>query len=653
MFRKRHIQKMRFPSVGILKHYPRCTIVGALGLMITAANVGYALDHSATTSPFSVSNLWHTAGYVFGQDNPAPPPQPTFAQNNKETGLPEVLTAADRALYQRIHKLQKKGEWGQSRALTEQIQDPLLLGHVEAERYLHESYTSSFDELAGWLAKYRDYPEAPQIYRLAMKKKPANVAALSVPEPTIPKTVLTGYTGAAPDTSKKSLVISESNWEGRQETRAVWDKVQSHLRSDNLTQAHSLLLEHAGSLSERERGVLGYTLAYAYFTHGRDSDAYRMAKALMRNSSEEVPQLHWVAGLSAWRLNDKPEAARQFSRLADAESHISPWEKAAGAYWAYRAHSHLKDTARATHYLHLAAAQKRSFYGILARKAIGTDMDLALEQKKLTRSDILDLYDIPAIRRAVGLAEIHDLEKSENEFRRVFVSLPRETRAQMISLVNALNMPALQIRMGHSLAREGKLLDYAFYPTPSWEPTTGYGIDPALLFAFVRQESGFQSGAKSQSGAIGMMQLMPQTAQSMRRMLAADENNKSSHKQLTEPVTNITLGQTYLSYLLDQNMVRGNLIFLAAAYNAGPGKVASWKESMRYQNDPLLFIESIPYRETRSYVTQVLAAYWVYSEMLGGNADSLTAMSKGEWPIYSANAKQMASLLMSKNSFEN
>jgi len=80
--------------------------------------------------------------------------------------------------------------------------------------------------------------------------------------------------------------------------------------------------------------------------------------------------------------------------------------------------------------------------------------------------------------------------------------------------------------------------------------------------------------------------------------------------------------------------VKGNLLFLAASYNSGPGNLARWQQAMHHNGDALLFLESIPVRETRHFVQRVLTNYWTYRNRLGQDAPSLDAIAAGNWPTY-------------------
>ncbi len=121
-------------------------------------------------------------------------------------------------------------------------------------------------------------------------------------------------------------------------------------------------------------------------------------------------------------------------------------------------------------------------------------------------------------------------------------------------------------------------------------------MDRALLFALMRQESRFDPTARSGAGARGLMQLMPATATYVADKLTTDMGRKPD---LYEPETNVTLGQHYVRYLLDQKGIENDLILTIAAYNAGPGNLESWRKKLSRIKDPVLFIESMPVRETR------------------------------------------------------
>jgi soluble lytic murein transglycosylase-like protein len=203
----------------------------------------------------------------------------------------------------------------------------------------------------------------------------------------------------------------------------------------------------------------------------------------------------------------------------------------------------------------------------------------------------------------------------------------------MLAVAEQLHFPSLTIGLGVSLEdQSGFRFDNALFPMPDWEPTGGYTINRALLFAVVRQESGFNPEAKSPVGALGLMQLMPQTMKAMQKRLA--DRLGAGKVDWRDPETSLALGQEYLRYLLADGEIQGDLILAAAAYNAGPGKLAKWRTTLPYDSDPLLFIESLPSKETRNFVQRVLSSMWIYQQKLGQTSPSLDALAAGAWPGY-------------------
>jgi len=111
---------------------------------------------------------------------------------------------------------------------------------------------------------------------------------------------------------------------------------------------------------------------------------------------------------------------------------------------------------------------------------------------------------------------------------------------------------------------------------------------------------------------------------------------------LTDPVANMVIGQHYIDYLSQKKYIEGNVIHILAAYNAGPANLIEWQKELSHIQDPLLFIEKIPYRETRQYVQQVVTDFMIYSEMLTGRKDESYALLRGNWPTLSAAALRLA-----------
>ena len=342
----------------------------------------------------------------------------------------------------------------------------------------------------------------------------------------------------------------------------------------------------------------------------------------------------WHAGLSFWKANNKHEAARLFSEMVTHEKELSPWMASASSYWAYRSYNAVGDKENADKYLHIAAGHPRSFYGILARKALGQSLELDISPMELTDSDVLEMVGDQTIRRVVALAQAGMNELAEKELRVRFPDADDSEKPRLLALAHELGLASIQVSMATYMGSDGHELDFARYPIPNWQPNGGFSVDPLLIFALMRQESGFRPSAVSPGGALGLMQLMPQTASLMQKQSNLDLTVPAASGNVSEPIVNITLGQNYVQHLLDNPLVDGNLIYLLAAYNAGPGKLQEWKNNNLGHSDPLLFVESIPYGQTRHYVMQVMTNYWIYSELAGMANHSVYALLKNQWPSY-------------------
>lgn len=364
-------------------------------------------------------------------------------------------------------------------------------------------------------------------------------------------------------------------------------------------------------------------------------ETYGDEMGLSPNAYDNAYRNQWHSGLTAWRLGHKAESAKYFAAVAEHEKELSPWMVSAANFWAYRANKAGGNSKMADAYLHKAADYPRTFYGILARKELNQSLGLDTQPVQLTDSDILQMVGDQSIRRIVALTELGYNDLAENELRLRFPQADDDEKPRLLALAHELGLASVQISMARNLGVAGRELDFARYPVPNWQPQGGYRVDPLLLFSLMRQESGFRQSAVSPVGALGLMQLMPQTASLMHKQMYGVANAEPLIKlSAAEPVQNITLGQNYVEHLLTNNLVEGNMFYLLAAYNAGPGRLQDWKASLNYRNDPLLFVESIPFNETHNYVMQVMTNYWIYSDLTGGSDESVQAVLHGQWPSY-------------------
>jgi soluble lytic murein transglycosylase-like protein len=254
---------------------------------------------------------------------------------------------------------------------------------------------------------------------------------------------------------------------------------------------------------------------------------------------------------------------------------------------------------------------------------LGMDTHTGFSDPVLSQSDFNALMTVPPAHRAVALWQVGETENVGTELNRAFVNNNEALDPAMAALARNLGITNIELRASEASVAHGLLLT-GLFPVPPYQPAGGYHIDNSLVLAFARIESRFQNGSTSVAGAHGIMQLMPATA----KLLAGP----SAVAQLDDPSYSLSLGQRYISELLDH--LNGNLLQLGGAYNAGPGAAARWLQTKAGKDDPLLFVESIPIAETRSYVRRLMEYQWMYRRRFGEEARSLDQLAHGEWPIY-------------------
>jgi soluble lytic murein transglycosylase-like protein len=199
----------------------------------------------------------------------------------------------------------------------------------------------------------------------------------------------------------------------------------------------------------------------------------------------------------------------------------------------------------------------------------------------------------------------------------------------LIAVARSLDLGGAQFWLAHNGQPGTRVAIADRYPAPRWTPDNGWRIDPALAYAHVIQESSFRAEAVSPADAIGLMQVRPGTAGDTARK----RGDVFSTGLLKRPETNLDHGQAYIELIRRSAATRGQLPRVIAAYNAGPVPVDRW-QTINDKGDPLLWIESIPYWETRFYVPAVLRNMWVYQGLAGAPQPTLRALAEHRWPAF-------------------
>lgn len=553
--------------------------------------------------------------------------------------FPKPLRPDDVVLMRRTFASQAHGDIASSIRSDFALEDRLLMGTALADRYLGSHHRATTGELSEWLKRYGDQPDAPAVHRLLMVRWPKDVAPPPAPE--------TGALVHAADTTPVPEDIEQSVNDmvrDRVLDRTVLDQAQrgnvaSALRL--ISTARKILPAYASRLRAEVAQVL--------FIGNEDVDALRVARMSFSDvaDTDQSSLGFYVGGLAAWRLGRIDQARILFENGAKAPN-TSARLRAASAFWASRASRSMHDAVATVQWLRLAARERLTFHGLLARRILRMDSGMLPSREPLAQADVDAIAATPQGWRAFALLQIGQADHAEAEFRSLW---PRASADPVFGrslqmVVSAVGLTDCAAQMATLLqSRDGLSHEASRFPVPRLRPAGGFIIDPALVYALTRLESNFDTGAISPAGARGLMQIMPATAQYITGDLFYTPD------RLHEPASNLNIGQRYVTYLARQDVIGNDLLRVLASYNSGPGSFGRWGPGIRDDNDPLLFIEAIPVAETRAFVQHALVYSWIYAAQLHLPAASLEDLSAGEFPRFTPSEpeRKMASLMPEPN----
>ncbi len=365
-------------------------------------------------------------------------------------------------------------------------------------------------------------------------------------------------------------------------------------------------------------------LARRLLRAGDNRSAYAVVDAHGPIAAEQFVDAEFLAGFIALRrLHDPAAAIPHFQALAVASP--AALTQSRSHYWLARAEAEAGRSPEPEY--RLAAAWPTTFYGQLA--ALALDPDQAALARRIraardpgwTRDEALDFAGTELARATGRLVTWGEARRAHAFLLRTDEQAPSPAqRALTAHLATGLGMPDMAVAVARRMGRDGLMLPEAGWPMPFAPPETD--LDPAIVLALMRQESSFDAQAVSPSGARGLMQLMPATAQAVSRQTG----QSSTLAALTDdPQLNMRLGTAYLATVEAQF---GALPLAFAAYNAGPNRVSEWiavNGDPRTGGDMLDWIELIPFNETRNYVQRVLENAVVYRARAGSAAPVVLA----------------------------
>ncbi|MEH6822881.1 MAG: transglycosylase SLT domain-containing protein [Motiliproteus sp.] len=258
-------------------------------------------------------------------------------------------------------------------------------------------------------------------------------------------------------------------------------------------------------------------------------------------------------------------------------------------------------------------ANERNFYGFLSADKLGRSYSLNNQTELPDNLYLGQLSQSPAMLRARELLYQGQRSNARREWRLATLNLTSQQQHQAALLARQWGWYEQAIRSAITAKKWNDLmLRFPLaYSRDISNSAQSNKIDTSWIMAIARQESAFTPDARSPAGALGLMQLMPRTAKETAKK--AKVRYRGSY-QLTQPGLNVKLGSYYLASL--SRHYSGHRVLASAAYNAGPGRVKGWLEQRK--NIPIdIWIETIPFDETRNYVQNILSFSLIYSDMLG------------------------------------
>ncbi|MEM8919608.1 MAG: lytic transglycosylase domain-containing protein [Pseudomonadota bacterium] len=530
--------------------------------------------------------------------------------------VPSQLKKKQSRHYRALFDALEANQWSKVQALISDAPDGPLKPIAKAEYFLAASSPKA--ELGPLLVLLNEAPHIPQAAQLGRLAKKRGAQLL----PDLPQRQHLSYIPGSPIRSKPKIAQTDVF------VQEVRNKIQRYITTDDPRSAEMYLTETGDSLSPDTLTEMQQRIAWSYYIENEDRSALRMAQQAQLGSGEWVVHADWVAGLAAWRLDDCRISGAAFDNVGQRASNKDL--KVAGLYWGSRADLACGHPERVQDKLRQAATYSDSFYGLLAAQSLGIDIKNDPVANSFAGRDWKSLRKHENIRAAIALVEIGQESLADEVLRHQARIGTKNDHVALLKLARELNLPRTQLWLAHHAPRGVTPGDQARFPAPKWTPDGGWRVDPALVYAHTLQESAFRSRAISPANAIGLMQVRPGTAGD----IAKARGEKFEKSQLFKPSTNLEYGQSYLEYLSRSPITDGKLPKIAAAYNAGPGSMQRWNTEINDKGDPLLFMESIPYVETRGYVSIILRNYWMYEQQAGIDSVSRKAMAQNQWPQF-------------------
>lgn len=535
--------------------------------------------------------------------------------NDREANVvPSILSSKDRNKFENIFSAIENKNWNEAKEAIDKAPKGPLRNMAIAELYLAAgSPRVERDELLSLINDAPYLPQAEQLSRLASTRGADSL-------PSLPGRQQFSYKGSSPSRHLPKPVDESGS-------DSIRNSIVNYIKNDAPASAEDVLNNVSAQISDVLRTELQYRTAWSYYIENDDRNALRLAQLAGSSNGEWAVQAKWVEGLSQWRLGNHADALPAFDHVAKFAHNEDL--RSAGYYWASRAAVASKRPELSQSRLQNGANFEETFYGLLSREALG--MKVAnIASTKLDKDGWKKLRSQENVQIILGLSEIgrSSLAKETLQFQ---ARLSNDDEFEDLGkLASEVGLPETQLWLAHYGPSHKEISITQRYPTPNWAPTNGWRIDKSLAFAHTLQESAWRKSVVSPADAQGLMQVLPGTARDIARAAGTNFSASDLHK----PEVNLEYGQSFLEYLRDSRGTENLLPKIIAAYNAGLTPITRWNDEINDGGDPLLYIESIPYWETRGYVATILRNYWVYEQKNNSDSGSKTGIAQNLWPSF-------------------
>ncbi len=304
--------------------------------------------------------------------------------------------------------------------------------------------------------------------------------------------------------------------------------------------------------------------------------------------------LEWQARAAIWN-SDWRRLANTIAAMSDTQRGLTRWR-----YWAARA-AERNDDPKLARQLYESTLTDDNFYSVAAAARLGQTLAPHPERLVVDEVQLKEIEQLPALVRARELFRSDMRDQANEEWSYGYEMLPQTARPHAVQLASRWGWHDQAIM---TAAQQRLFNDYTLlYPQPFDRQVRAAAdlskLPPELIYSVMRQESLYRADAVSSAGARGLLQMLPDTA---RRTARAWKRPKPTVEALFDPNVSVVLGAAQLRTLLDR--FGGQTVAALAAYNAGPNAAARWIPPQAVEAD--VWIENIPYNETRTYVQRIL-----------------------------------------------